>query len=426
MPKSPLTWRVEKKPVKKLIPADYNPRRLSDKARADLTDSIVKFGTVEPLVMNTDGTLIGGHQRSLVYADLGLEEVDVMIPSRKLSAEEERELNLRLNKNVGEWDWSKLKELFDVDVLRSVGFDADELAASFDKLQEAHEDDFDADEVAESIEKPTAKVGDVWALGEHRIICGDSTQFSVYEKLFGNERADMIFTDPPYNVNYNHRREYGAIRKGRKKEFAGGPEVINDNKNDAEFKTFLTEMFKNAYAFTKDSAGIYVCHATKSQREFFDSFEEAGFHFSQTIIWLKERILLSLGQDFQRVYEPIMYGWKEGKPRWSNHKTQNEKEVWDPDRITFEERLDVWYLHRDKSRDYIHPTQKPVRLPERGIKKSCPVGGIVLEPFLGSGSTLIAAEQLSRRCYGIEMDPRYIDAIIQRWEALTKKEAQLL
>lgn len=197
--------------------------------------------------------------------------------------------------------------------------------------------------------------------------------------------------------------------------------MFNDKKTDEGFYDMLLAVFGNCFDFTVDSSGIYVCHATKTQKQFFDAFKDAGFHFSQTIIWLKERIILALGQDYHRIYEPIMYGWKAGKKRWSNKGMSTEKEVWNIDKATFEEQLDVWYLHRDKSSEYIHPTQKPVRLPERAIKKSSPLNGIVLEPFCGSGSALIACEQLKRRCFAIELDYRYVQAVLMRYYKFTGK-----
>ena len=421
-----LSWKIEKRKVSALVPAEYNPRVLSDKAKADLMVSISKFGQVEPLVINTNGHLIGGHSRVKAFADLEIAEADVMVPSRKLTEKEERELNVRLNKNTGEWDWRMLKDFFQIGELVDYGFDKDELSKFFDKLKDTEEDDFDAEAELGKIKTPVSDLGDVWQLGAHRLACGDSTDPAVFTALMGGVLGDMCWTDPPYNVNYDYQSKYGGIGKARKGKYAGGSKVFNDDKTDAEFLTMLTAVFKNVYENTKDSSGMYCCHATKSQEQFFGALKDTGFHFSQTIIWLKERIILALGQDYHRVYEPIWYGWKKGKKRWSNKGMQTEKEVWDIDKITFEERLDVWFLHRDKSKDYEHPTQKPVRLPERAIKKSCPVGGIVLEPFCGSGSALIACEQLQRSCYAIELDPRYTDVIIRRWQRHSGKVAECI
>jgi DNA modification methylase len=241
----------------------------------------------------------------------------------------------------------------------------------------------------------------------------------------GVELADMVFTDPPYNVNYNYAK-YEAIGHNRKSKFKNQGKIFNDNKTSEQFYQFLLDTYHNIFEHSKPQMAIYICHATKTQREFFGAFEDAGFHFSQTIIWLKERMILAMGQDYHRVYEPIMFGWKEGEKHYSNHDITKEREVWDIDRLTFEERLDVWYINRDKSADYEHPTQKPVRLPERAIKKNCPLGGLLFEPFGGSGSTMMAAEQLKRKCYSIELDPKYCDVMVKRWERFTGLKAQKL
>lgn len=421
-----IAWKLEKRKVLDVAPADYNPRVLTDKQRADLTASLEKFGQAEPLVINTSGTLIGGHQRIKVLSDLGVEDVDVMVPDRKLSAAEEHELNLRLNRNVGEWDWLKLKQFFNLEELRSVGFEQDELSKYFDKTAEVEEDNFDADAEAAKIKQPVTGMGYIWQLGDHRLICGNSTERETFDALLGDERADMCWTDPPYNVAYNHRKKYGGIHRGRKGAFAGGDEVKGDDQTSEQFQAFLHLAFGNISDALKPGGRAYICFATKSQKEFFEAFDTAGMHFSQMIIWLKERIIMAMGQDYHRIYEPIMYGWKRGNKRWSNRGIRTESEVWDLDRMSFEERLDVWYLHRDKSKDYVHPTQKPVRLPERAIKKSCPIGGIVIEPFCGSGSALMACEQLQRRCFGIELDPRYADVIVRRWQRYTKRTAVCL
>jgi DNA modification methylase len=186
---------------------------------------------------------------------------------------------------------------------------------------------------------------------------------------------------------------------------------------DDVFLIFLTDMFKQAYKFTKDSAAIYVCHATRTYPQFLEAFLSAGFKFSQLLIWLKERILLTMGQDFQRVYEPIIYGWKDGEKRFSNY-FNNEKEVMDPDKFKFEERLDVWFEARDKSKDYVHPTQEPLKLIARAIRKSCPPDGLVLDLFGGSGSTTVSAHQMGRMCYSMELDPLYCDVIVKRMRKL--------
>jgi DNA modification methylase len=224
-------------------------------------------------------------------------------------------------------------------------------------------------------------------------------------------------------VNYTYTK-YEAIDKSRKKKFIDHGKIFNDDKDELSQYHFLLDVLRNAYEFSKDHVAIYVCFATKQQLAFVTAFRDAGFLFSQTIIWLKERIILALGQDYHRVYEPILFGWKEGSVHYKDKTITTEKEVWDLDRMTFEERLDVWYISRDKSKDYIHPTQKPIRLAERAIRKNSKIGDLLFEPFNGSGSTMMACEKSERRCYAIEMDPKYVEVAIERWERATGKKAE--
>lgn len=367
-----IVWKAERRRITELNPAPYNPRKMSERQVEDLGKSLARFGLAEPIVINLNNTIIGGHQRINVLKGQGVEDVDVMVPDRLLSPEEEKELNLRLNKNIGAFDLDALSH-FDASLLGDVGFTSDELSNIFDA--DIVEDGFDAAAEYAAIGEAETKRGDLYILGAHRLLCGDSTSHDDVARAMGGELADCVFTDPPYNVNYNYDVKYEKIHKARKKRFLRQGQIFNDNKDENTFYNFLLDVFRNVYAHSKASMAIYVCHATKTQDEFFDAFRDAGFHFSQTIIWLKERIILALGQDYHRVYEPILFGWKKGESHYKNKTITTEKEVWDMDRASFEERLDVWFIHRDKSHEYEHPTQKPVRLPERAIKKNCPRGG---------------------------------------------------
>jgi len=417
---SKIIWTVQKRKILELNPAPYNPRKMTDKQAEDLSKSLARFGLAEPVVINLNNSIIGGHQRIKVLERQGVVEIDVMVPDRLLNPEEEKELNLRLNKNVGEFDLEMLSH-FTADMLDDVGFTPDEMQSIFDT--EVIEDGFDAQAEYDSIGEAQTKRGDLYILNDHRLLCGDSTSHDDVARVMDGQLADMVFTDPPYNVDYKYAK-YEAIHKGRKRKFINGSKVFNDNKTPEQFYQFLLDVFLLLYMFSKKSMSIYICYATKTQDEFFDAFRNAGFHFSQTIIWLKERIILALGQDYHRVYEPIIFGWKKGENHYKNKTITKEKEVWDLDRIDFEERLDVWHISRDKSSEYEHPTQRPVRLPERAIKKNCPMGGVLLEPFGGSGSTMMACEQLKRRCFLIELDPKYCDVIVKRWERFTNKKAE--
>lgn len=418
-------------PISQLRPAEYNPRKSNKKETADLVASIKEFGLVDPIIVNgakeRKNIIIGGHFRLRAMAELGFAEAPVIyvnVPTE----EKERELNLRLNKNTGQWDWDMLAQ-FDDTLLKTVGFTSEEM----DKILErtAQEDDFDAEEAYGAIDKPKTKAGDVYLLGTHKLLCGDSSLPSSYLTLLGAEKADMCFTDPPFNVNYDYAAYKKSIRglglkSNNRRKVSSNEKVFSDQKTPAEFQSFLAKVFGNVYLYTADSAPLYVCHATKTQEQFFSALSQSGYHFSQTIIWIKERIILSLGQDFHRIYEPIWYGWKSGKKHYTNRELSKSSEVWLLDRLNFETCLDAWYVARDKSKDYEHPTQKPVRLVERAIRKSSQEDSLLIEPFGGSGSTLLAAEQTGRRCYSIELDPKYCDVIVMRWEKFTGEKAKLV
>jgi DNA modification methylase len=405
--------------VSELKPADYNPRKLTKEQHAHLKESMEKFGLVDPIIVNRhagrENVVIGGHQRLKIAQEMALVEVPVIYLD--LDEEQEKELNLRLNKNLGEWDWDMLANQFDVANLKEIGFTSNELG--FMK-GEAEEDEFDAAAEATKITEPESKLGEIYELGTHRLMCGDSTNREHVEKLMNGEKADLVFTDPPYNVNYNYAK-YEAIHRGRKKKFLNSGKIFNDNKTEEQFYHFLLDVFNLVNEFTKDSAALYCCFATKSEQAFRLAYEDAGFLFSQMIIWLKERIILALGQDYHRIYEPILFGWKKGKKHYSNRMITNVSEFWMLDKQTFAEHMDVWFEQRDKSIDYDHPTQKPIKLPGRAIRKSCPDGGLMYEPFGGSGSTMMAAEQLGRRCFSMELDPIYCDVIRKRYARFKEK-----
>lgn len=418
-----ITWTPKMQKLSILKEWDKNPRTITGEALERLKQRIADRGFHDVVKVDTNNIILSGTQRRKALEEMGADEVWTMVPDRKLTEGERKLIVLESNRNEGEDDWRKLKEYFSNEELMAGGFGKDEIAKFFDNLVEVAEDDFDADAEAAKITVPVSKLGDIWQMGQHRLICGDSSDPGAFLALTDGVKADMCWTDPPYNVKYDYQTKYGDRPGKRKKQHKGGSEVFSDNKSAEEYLEFLKQVFTNVFNHTQGSMGFYISYPTRWQREYLEAFEQAGFHFSQIIIWLKERLILSRGQDFHRIYEPIIYGWKEGIKHWVSKANSSETEVWDIDRVSFEERLDVWYLHRDKSKDYVHPTQKPVRLPERAIKKSCPLGGVVLEPFCGSGSALIACEQLRRKCYAIELDPRYVDVIVKRWQKLTGGQA---
>lgn len=392
---------IQKIKIDKLIPATYNPRKNlkpSDAEYVKIKNSIEKFGFVSPLVMNKDMTVIGGHQRLKVLKEMGIVEVECIIVD--LDKTNEKALNIALNKIQGDWDEEKLEALlqelkledFDTNL---TGFDFDEVDEILKDVNGSKEDDFDVDSAYEEIEEPITKPGDVWILGKHRLMCGDSAQKEDVMRLMNNQDADMLLTDPPYNVDY-----VGKTSEALK--------IKNDNMSDNQFYEFLKKVFENMYSVTKEGASIYVFHADTEGLNFRKAFKDAGYKLAECLIWKKDCFVMGR-QDYQWQHEPILYGWKEGAAHhFINDRTQST------------------ILEFDRPRQSsLHPTMKPIDLVARLLKNSSKENDKILDLFGGSGSTIIAAEQLNRNCYTMELDPKYCDVIVKRWESLTNKEAIL-
>lgn len=370
--------------ISELKPAEYNPRLMTEKQVEDLTASIKKFGIVDPIIVNKDNTIIGGHQRVKIAQQLGMETVPVYYVD--LDKEQEKELNLRLNKNLGEWDWNALAN-FDMEVLEDVGFDSKELEVKFNI--EGEEDDFDVD--LEDIKEPESKLGEVYELGRHRLMCGDSTKKEDVEKLMGGNKADMVFTDPPYNVDYK------GMQNSKQWD-----SIVNDMMPPDKFESFLISVFKNIFDSTTDKAALYVCHSDKSQKEFRNAIEYVGYDWRATINWVKNSPAFNFAQ-YKYKHEPIYYCFKRDKiVSWYGDRTQHT--IWEAKKIKGD-----------------HPTIKPVELIIKALKNSSKKDDIVLDLFGGSGSTLIACEQLDRTCYMMELDPKYCDVIRKRYEQYTER-----
>lgn len=392
---------IQKIKIDKLIPATYNPRKNlkpSDAEYVKIKNSIEKFGFVSPLVINKDMTVIGGHQRLKVLKEMGIVEVECIIVD--LDKTNEKALNIALNKIQGDWDEEKLEALlqelkledFDTNL---IGFDFDEVDEILKDVNGSKEDDFDVDSAYEEIEEPITKPGDVWILGKHRLMCGDSAQKEDVMRLMNNQDADMLLTDPPYNVDY-----VGKTSEALK--------IKNDNMSDNQFYEFLKKVFENMYSVTKEGASIYVFHADTEGLNFRKAFKDAGYKLAECLIWKKDCFVMGR-QDYQWQHEPILYGWKEGAAHhFINDRTQST------------------ILEFDRPRQSsLHPTMKPIDLVARLLKNSSKENDKILDLFGGSGSTIIAAEQLNRNCYTMELDPKYCDVIVKRWESLTNKEAIL-
>jgi DNA modification methylase len=315
-----------------------------------------------------------------------------------LTRDKERELNVRLNKNTGEWDWSILATEFDVEELTEWGFSEDEIDFPEPIPTEGLTDEDAVPEVEESITKP----GDLWILGEHRVLCGDATISTDVEKLMDGQKADMVFTDPPWNVNY------GAVDKNNAQGYKPRT-ILNDQMETGAFKDFMSSAFAMMALASRSGCPTYVVMSAQEWGNLMLELHENGYHWSSTIIWNKDHLVLSR-KDYHTKYEPIWYGWKEGDARLCPVEDRKQSDVWDVDRPTKSE---------------LHPTTKPIELVERAISNSSNVDGLVIDTFLGSGSTLIACEKTGRKCYGMELDPHYCDVIVKRWEEYTGKKAEL-
>lgn len=380
---------IESKKIDELFPAEYNPRKdlqPGDEEYEKLKRSMEQFGYVVPIIWNkTTGRVVGGHQRLKVLKDMGNDEVQCVIV--ELSEEKEKALNIALNKISGEWDNDKLALLiadlqgsdFDVSL---TGFDAPEIDELFRVTldDEPHEDDFDVDA---ELEKPTfSKLGDIWILGKHRLICGDSTSEETLDLLMNSVKANLVLTDPPYNVNYEGRA--GKIK--------------NDNMEDEKFYNFLHSSFVNMEKHMNDDASIYVFHADTEGLNFRKAFSEAGFKLASCCIWVKPSLVFGRS-DYQFRHEPCLFGWKK-KGKHQFYAGRKETTIWEFD--------------KSKKNDS-HPTMKPIPLLCYPIMNSTLTNSIVLDPFGGSGSTLIACEQTNRICYTVELDEKYCDVIVKRY-----------
>ena len=380
---------IERKHTADLIPADYNPRKdlkPGDAEYEKLKRSIEQFGYVEPVIWNkTTGFVVGGHQRLKVLLDMGITEVECVVV--EMDAEKEKALNIALNKISGEWDKDKLALLiadlqgadFDVSL---TGFEPAEIDSLFKDAQQSKVKDDDFDVEAELKAPVITKAGDVWTLGRHRLVCGDSTKAETFARLLGDRKANLVITDPPYNVNYE-----GIAGK-----------IKNDNMADDAFYQFLLEAFQNTEAVMADDASIYVFHADTEGLNFRRAFADAGFRLSGTCIWKKQSLVLGRSP-YQWQHEPILFGWKKkGKHQW--YTGRKESTIWEFDKPK-------------KNGD--HPTMKPIPLLAYPIMNSSMSNTLVLDPFGGSGSTLIACEQTDRSCCTIELDEKYCDVIVKRY-----------
>lgn len=378
-------------PVSVLKPAAYNPRKKlkpGDKEYEKIKASIQEFGFADPLVVNSDMTIVGGHQRLTVAVELGYTEVPCAIVD--VDKVREKALNIALNKITGAWDEDMLADLLkDLEAsefdLGLTGFEIPEIESLFNTAdKEVHEDDFD---VESELKQPAFSLpGDVWHLGKHTVICGDSTLAETYKTLLGDKKVNLVCTDAPYFVNLD----------------SASGKIKNDDLSDKEAYEFLMKVFTCFKNVMADDASIYEFYATSKSRIFYDAFEDAGFKLGAGLIWRKERAPL-MRTDWKFNFEPLMFGWrKDGRHRW--YGDQKQKACFDFDGIK-----------NSKTEGFGHPSSKPVQLIAYLIRQSTMTNGLVLDGFLGSASTLIACEQLDRVCYGIEIEQKFVDVAVKRY-----------
>ena len=417
---------IQKINIQKLKPAKYNPRidlQPGDKEYQKIKKSIETFGYVEPIIVNKDMTVIGGHQRLKVLKELGYSEVECVVVN--LNKNQEKALNIALNKIGGEWDTEKLEELllelknsdFDLNV---TGFDEDEINDIFSEYDnDIEEDNFDVKEALEEIEEPVSKSGDMFKLGNHILMCGDSTNKEQVARLMNNKEADLLLTDPPYNINVSNSK---------------GMKIENDNLEKEKFIEFITNCLSNAKEHMKEGAVFYIWYADTSALEFYTALKNVDLQIRENLIWVKNKFILGRS-DYHWRHEPCLYGWKDGK---AHYYVNNRKQS-----TVIDDSIDLNLMSIDEIKEYIqsliddstifyenkpekddlHPTMKPIKLIGKMIKNSSLPNQLVLDLFGGSGSTLIACEQLQRKCFMMEYDPKYCDVIIKRWEDFTGKKA---
>lgn len=383
--------------ISKLIPANYNPRKQLQEGDAEyqkIKNSITEFGFVEPIIVNADMTIIGGHQRFTVLKDLGYTEVECIIVD--VDKTKEKALNVALNKISGEWNFELLSKLLD-DLqqenynIEFTGFDLSEAEKLWDEYLEQGDSDNSKDDEfeIELPENPISKSKDVWILGKHRLMCGDSTKLDMVQTLVDGTDIKLVCTDPPYNVDYGST-QHPSWRKRS---------IMNDSMSKDDFHDFLYKVFSNIASVADKGAMLYSFMSAQEWGNMMDVLSDCGFHWSSTIIWNKDRLVLSR-KDYHTKYEPIYYGWIDNAPRIHQLDDRSQSDVWD---------------YQRPSKSDLHPTMKPIELMQKMITNSSYRGEYVMDLFGGSGTTLIACENTDRKAYLMELDPKFADVIVNRY-----------
>lgn len=390
---------VEHWSLQRLIPYAKNARTHDDTQVSQIAGSIAEFGFVNPILVGDDNVIIAGHGRLMAAQKLGLDTVPVIV-LHHLTEAQRRALVIADNKIAENAGWNDELLKLELEELGDLGFDLDLIGFSDEELDELLGNDeqsgeSDEDEIPEVEDEPVSRHGDVWVMGDHRLLCGDSTSKQDLEKLMSGELADMAFTDPPYNVDYGNNAKDKMRGKDRR--------IMNDNLGD-DFYQFLKDALTNLLSVTKGAC--YIAMSSSELDTLQKAFRGAGGKWSTFIVWAKNTFTLGRS-DYQRQYEPILYGWREGNDHfWCGARDQG----------------DVWFFNKPVKND-LHPTMKPVELVERALRNSSKSRDIVLDLFGGSGSTLIACEKTGRAARLIELDPKYVDVIVRRWQDYSGEQA---
>jgi DNA modification methylase len=378
--------------VSKLKPNESNPRYIRDEKFIKLKQSIKDFPEMlekRPIVVDENMMVLGGNMRLKAMQELGIKETPVII-AEGWTEEQKAEFIIKDNVGFGEWEWDTLANEWNVEDLESWGLD---LPVDFNATEiDAEEDGFD---VPEGGIETDIILGDLFGIGEHRLLCGDSCNSDDVTKLMAGEKARMVFTDPPWNVNY------GDVKEGNKMGYKPRT-ILNDSMSTDDFKDFMGSAFSMMSMASEKGAATYVVMSAQEWGNMMLALYENDYHWSSTIIWNKSHLVMSR-KDYHTKYEPIWYGWLNGSPRLCPLTDRKQSDVWDVDRPTKSE---------------LHPTTKPIALIDIALKNSSKLNDLILDLFLGSGSTMVASHQLKRKCYGMELDPKYCQVIVDRMIAL--------
>ncbi len=416
-----LAWTTVQRKVNDLVPQEINPRKISDKQLKDLMKSFKKFNLVEIPAIDLNGKILAGHQRIKVLQllDRGEELIDVRVPNRKLTEQESKEYLISSNALGGDWDFDLLKT-FELDMLIDLGFDEVKLSKEWDdnKVKEEH---FDEEKEIQKIKTPKTKLGDEIYLGRHKLICGDATNLDNVKKLVGNTKVNMINQDPPFNINLSYNKGVGG--KKSKRNYGG---KVNDNLSDEEYKKkFIGKMLQNALMVSKENVHVFYWCDERYVWLLQTLYKEFGVKNKRLCIWIKNNSSPTPQVAFNKVTEFCCYGTV-GSPYLAEN-INNLNEVQNIELTGGNEMFDdiqnIFLNKRLSSDKYGHPTEKPPELHHKAIKRCTKINDVVLDLTAGSGSILIACEQLGRVAYVNELNPIFCDLIVKRWESFTGKKA---